>query len=212
MNSFKDGDKFIIETGEKVVVIGKTASGKSSFVRDLIKYRDITFRETVTKIVYVYQYAQPWFEELSDEVEFVTSIPEKITPIGHILLIIDDALEKDFEEISHWFLRSARHSKTSMVFIYQSIFNSNSDSFKRIVNNTDVFVFLYMPKGFYQLGILFRQFFGSKQEVHDALNLYKESMRIKYNYLIFDARQSVKYQFRLNIFCKHGNFEEAVKI
>jgi energy-coupling factor transporter ATP-binding protein EcfA2 len=212
MNSFKDADKFIIETGEKIAVLGKTCSGKSTFVRNLIKYRDITFREPVTKIIYVYQYPQEWFEELRDEVDFVTEIPDHIPASGHTILVLDDAIEKDFEEVSKWFLRTARHSKTSLIFIYQCIFNSTNDAFKRIINNTDIFIFCYMPKGKYHLSILFRQFFGNKQQVQDALELYTESMKIKYNYLLFDVRQSVKFQFRQNIFCEHGPFEEIVKI
>jgi energy-coupling factor transporter ATP-binding protein EcfA2 len=212
MNYFKDCDQFIIETGEKLIIFGKTGGGKSTFVRNLINHRDIIFREKVTKIIYAYQYAQPWFEELANEVEFTTIIPDHIDPIGHNVLVVDDAREQDFEAISQWFLRGARHSKTTIIFIYQSVFNSNSDSFKRIVNNTDIFIFHYFPKGIHQLSILFRQFLASKDEVREALNLYKEAMQTKYNYLIFDVRQSVKYQFRLNIFCEHGDFQEAVKI
>jgi energy-coupling factor transporter ATP-binding protein EcfA2 len=210
MNS--SNDKFVIETGEKISILGKTNSGKSTFVRNLIKYRDVTFREAVTRIIYVYKFPLDWFEEFSDEVEFVTDIPTNISPRGHNLLIVDDACENAFEDISSWFLRSARHTKTSIVFIYQSVFNSASEAYKRIINNTDVFVFSYLPKGKYQLGILFRQFFDTKQQVKEALKLYNESMLVKYSYLIFDVRQGTKFQFRRNIFFEHNEVEEAFQI
>jgi ABC-type dipeptide/oligopeptide/nickel transport system ATPase component len=212
MNYFSYDEKFQIDPGEKIVVLGKTGSGKSTFVRNLIKYRDITFRKPVTKIVYVYKFVQDWFEELRDIVDFVQDIPTSLTPGEHTLLIVDDACEKSFEEISQWFLRSARHNKTTIVFIYQSVFNTSSDSFKRIINNTDIFVFSFQPKGIFQLSILFRQFFGNKEQVKDALNLYRECMQTKYSYLIFDVRQGVNFPFRRNIFCEYGQVEEAFKI
>jgi hypothetical protein len=203
--------KFKIETGEKVSILGKTGSGKSSFIRNLIKYRDFIFTEKVTRIVYVYKFYHDYFNELSDIIEFVGEIPTDIRPEGHNLLLIDDALEEKFDEIASWFLRSARHSKTTVVFVYQSVFVPNSQGFKSIVNNTDIFVFTYLPKSRYQLGILFRQFFGTKQEASNALIIYNEAMRTKYGYLIFDVRQSTRYQFRCNIFFENGNPETAIK-
>jgi GTPase SAR1 family protein len=206
-----DNSKFVIETGDKLAVIGKTNSGKSTFVRNLIKYREITFREPITRIIYVYKFPQPWFDELIDEVEFVTELPTIVPSHGQTLLIVDDACEAAFEEISHFFLRSARHTRTTIVFIYQCVF-SNSDAFRRIINNTDIFIFTYMPKGVHHLGIMFRQFFGSKQQVLEALNLYNESMLVKYGSLIYDVRQGSPFQFRRNIFCEDGKIEEAFKI
>jgi GTPase SAR1 family protein len=213
MNYSKDYDpdaKFTIDTGEKLAVLGKTNSGKSTFLRNLIECRDFIFREKVTRIIYIYKYPHEWFNDLSGQVEFrLDNIPEDIVPNGHNLLIIDDAREEAFEEISNWFLRSARHTKTTVVLAYQTIFNSSSDAFRRIINNTDVFIFTYQPKGRYQLGILFRQFFASKEEVKNALRIYNDAMQVKYSYLVFDTRQAAKYRFRTNVFYENGCLETA---
>jgi ABC-type dipeptide/oligopeptide/nickel transport system ATPase component len=209
-SSADDDAKFTIDTGEKLAVLGKSNSGKSTFLRNLIECRDFTFREPVTRIIYVYKFAHEWFNELSDVVEFKQdNIPDDIAPNGHNLLIIDDACEGSFEEISNWFLRSARHTRTTIVFVYQTIFNAASEAYKRIVNNTDVFVFTYQPKGRYQLSILFRQFFATKEEVKNALRIYNDAMQVKYSYLVFDTRQAAKYRFRTNIFYENGCLETA---
>jgi GTPase SAR1 family protein len=208
----EEEEKFKINTGEKIVVLGKSNSGKSTFLRNLIKYRDFIFSEKVTRILYVYKFYHSYFNELSHVVEFVQSIPDDISPAQHNLLLIDDGLEDCFDSISAWFLRNARHSNTTIVLVYQTVFVPNSQAFKSIINNTDIFIFTYMPRAQSQLAILFRQFFGSKQEAANALIIYNEAMCTKYGYLVFDVRQGSCYQFRQNIFFENGGTEDAFQI
>jgi hypothetical protein len=199
----------LLTQAKKICVLGKTCSGKSTFLRNLMIYRNFTFKEPPTRIINVYQYVQDWFDDLSDIVEFVQTPPTDIAANEHNFLIFDDSTESMFEDIASWFLRSARHTKTTIVFVYQTIFNSKYDAFKRIVNNTDIFIFTFMPKNRYQLGIFFRQFFASKEKTREALELYNEAMRLKYGYLLFDARQGMPHQFRTNIFCENDSLETA---
>ena len=108
MNCGDTIDKFEIDVGDKLTVLGKTNSGKSTFLRRLIENRNFVFKEPVTRIIYIYRFYHDWFRELESIVEFRNKVPNDIKPEGQNLLIFDDALETMFNEISDWYLRSGR--------------------------------------------------------------------------------------------------------
>ena len=79
------------ETPTTVSLAGPTQSGKSYWIRDLIKHGDKMFKQTPEKIVYCYTAWQTMFEAMK-------GLPSQVNleewSNGHMLLVLDDIMKE----------------------------------------------------------------------------------------------------------------------
>ena len=102
-----------------MTVAGSASSGKTFFVKELIRHRLQLFSQPVSKIYYHYSVWQPMFDEMEkqDGVIFGEGVPN-IDELEHnSLLVLDDLLtqlagNKDMEEL---FCVKSHHNNVSVI-------------------------------------------------------------------------------------------------
>lgn len=113
-------------------VVGATMSGKTVFVRRLLKHREEVFQDpdTVRNVLVLYKKWQPLYETMKDEdpcITFVKGFPEeplkKWLPEGGIV-VMDDMMDEvvNNDRASHLFTRGAHHDKMTPISIEQNLF------------------------------------------------------------------------------------------
>jgi len=104
-----------------MVVAGAAFAGKTFFVLDLIKKRDLVFKEKVQKVVYVYSHFQERFQEFSNDEQgsFLSHQEELETHLSPGSLLIYDDQMLNFErnaksnfEIINWVIRRVTMKKS----------------------------------------------------------------------------------------------------
>jgi hypothetical protein len=202
-------NKFLIPIGSKLLLIGKSGVGKSQFMERLIKYRNFIFEPAAYRIIFVYKFKQPWFEQYNQTIEFSHElIPQDIDGERPTLLFIDDLIEEEFDEVQGWFLRNCRHLKTTIVVNYQSLFN-NSSAWRSITQNLDFLFLFYTARSAYQVALLSRQIFGDSEKAKQVVELYHKCVQKPFGYLLFDLRPSVDFRLRSNILPDEADLEEV---
>ena len=111
-------------------VVGGTMSGKSYFVRELLKRRQKLFDHAIPGVLYCYGSAQPLFEEMKREdphIVFHEGLPEqsykKWLPQGGIV-VLDDLMDQVAQDpkSTHLFTKGAHHDSLSPISIEQNMF------------------------------------------------------------------------------------------
>jgi hypothetical protein len=205
--------EFKLEPGSKIISIAKSGAGKTEFCRKLLLCKNIICTVPPDRVIFFYRYKPNWYEEHKD-VEFTDEIPRDIFERDglHKLLIVDDCVEKDFPAIADIFLRSGRHSQVSIVVNYQCLFH-NSQEFRSMMQNVDILVLFHMTRALYQVSLLCRQLFPSKDTAKEVVELYKKVTSQRGGYLVFDFRiDNAEFPLRTNVFpsVEHG-FESVYR-
>ncbi|KAM7305650.1 hypothetical protein ISCGN_015547 [Ixodes scapularis] len=101
---------FQFETPASVTMIGSSKSGKSTYIRKLLHYRQEMFDKKLDVIFYVYVYEQPFFKDHPDVV-FTKDIPQNLDPETNSLIIFDDFFSNrtKLKEICEYFIGAAHH-------------------------------------------------------------------------------------------------------
>jgi GTPase SAR1 family protein len=199
MNTIKE---FRIPIGSKLVMIGKSGSGKTFFCKQLIDHHMDLFEDPPHRIIMVYQYKQPWFSEPRyKNIEFYEKvIPDNISAsnVGSTVLFLDDIEEDDFQIVHSWFLRNCRPLKTTIIVNYQSLF-VNSSHWRSITSNLDFLILFYSIKASYQVKLFARQVFGDNEKAAAVSDLYQRCISEPFGYLLIDLRQGIRYRLRSHL-------------
>ena len=117
-----------------MIISGPSQSGKSTFVANLLKYRNRLFKRPPKKIVMCYgsTWQSPLFDNLRRDygVHFIQGLPtvpiEKLFPPKDRpgLLILDDLMSqvKNSDEVCDLFTKGTHHNDTSCIYIAQNPF------------------------------------------------------------------------------------------
>lgn len=118
-----------------ILLIGKTNSGKSEIILDIIPKRNQIFNQRIEKVFYIYQSYQKRFDEfltIHPDVIFLsksTDLPE--TNGEQVLLVFDDKMldfQSNAEEckyITDVFIRLSHHNNITCLVTLQSMFAKN---------------------------------------------------------------------------------------
>ncbi len=167
-----------------MVINGPTGSGKSTWLRKLLKTKN--FDEDIGEIHYFYGVWQPEFEQMEkDGVQFHKGLSdvEKLEPKDKTqVIIIDDLQEEACKDlaIQYLFTKHSHHNKLMVIFLTQNLFNQGKCA-RTISLNTHYLVLFKNPRDVGQIKAL-----GTQMGVNLA-SAYKDATSSPFGYLVIDT-------------------------
>ena len=177
------------------VISGPTMSGKSVFVKNLIRLKENRIRPCPSKVHYYFSEWQPLFDSMKTFVEFKKGLPDLDTYNGKdsVLVIIDDLMFESNNKIGNFFTKGSHHKNLSVIFISQNLFNSNKD--QRTINlNSQYLVIFKNPRDILQIQFLGRSILG--RNAYEFEQAYREATSKPHGYLLVNLKQNTPDQFR----------------
>ncbi len=178
------------------LVAGPTGCGKSTFVKKLIKYKDIMMDPTPSRIVWHYGEYQHMFDELQSLVEFKEGLPdiEHFEGSEPTLLVLDDLMQETDESVSKLFTKGSHHRNLSILLLVQNVFDKNKH-LRTISLNTHYLVFFKNPRDASQFTHLAKQM--RPGHVHHMQEAFTDATTRPYGYLFIDFTQETTEDVRL---------------
>ena len=183
-----------------VLLAGPTQSGKSYWIRDLIKHGDEMFKETPEKVVYCYTAWQTMFEAMKEKVHFHRGLPSQVNleewSNGHMLLILDDLMQEvcSSKEVMSLFTIHCHHKNISVLFLSQNIFPPGKCA-RTIFLNCHYIVLFGTKRDELQVQILGRQIFPGQKGYF--MSAYQDATKQPYGYLVYDLHLATDSRFQL---------------
>ena len=183
----------------KLFVSGPSRSGKTVFVKELIKNLDIFAKAPPKIITLIYKVDQPIYHEMG--VDFLVqdgpNLKQQLLQIAQgcsMLCIFDDLINStSLSELGDLFVVDGRHLNLSLVFISQRIF-VNSEEFRQISQNCDYFCLFRNPRNAQEIRTLATQMTPGKLEL---VKYFGEATQDPFSYLWINLTQEcsplVKY-------------------
>lgn len=197
------------------VVAGPSSSGKTVFVRRLIKHTEQLFRKPVHKVRWFYGTPGDGDGDSGDEDADQLSIAaNKVTmhkglPSGwtklvepYDLVVLDDLLTESAgsKELTTGFTRLAHHRPCTLIYVTQNLYHRSADARTRNLN-THYLVLMNNPRDATQIVYIARQMFPKQSNA--LVDIYQEVTRNQpYSYLLLDFHQDTPavLRIRTNIF------------
>jgi len=163
------------------VISGPTSSGKSVFVRRLLKHVKTIVDPPPGRILYCYGVYQKIFSEMED-VEFNEGLPslDQFDGTNNSLVIIDDLMHETNDVVSKLFSRVSHHTNTSVIFITQNIFHPSKET-RTIALNTQYLVLFKSVRDKSQIAYLARQIYPTRSK--HMVEAYTDATSEPYSYL-----------------------------
>ena len=211
-----------ILTPARIIITGPTMSGKSHFIYQLIKFRDIVFESSFEQIIYC---LPP--NSLNLHIDFVNALHDVCSNLSLIiiedmpdlealkldankrpkLLVIDDLMRKalnssTFEDI---ITQKSHHANISIILTTQNIFLPSRNG-KSITRNCSITVIFFDGNDVQMLGVLSMQMFPKGHNfLHQCFDwIHRHPDKVDRSYLIIDSTPrsplSRHMKVRTNIF------------
>lgn len=189
-------------------VVGPTFSGKTFFVRKLLKHIHLMMNPAPQKIVWFYGEFQKDYAEMMNtipEIEFHENLPEDFYAFTDsarpTLFIIDDLMDvvSDSKKVAALFTKGCHHRNVSLIYLTQNLFKSGKES-RTISLNTQYYCLFKNCRDKIQITCLGRQMYPGRTKYFQEA--YADATREKYGYLFIDLKPDTPEDFRLrtNIF------------
>ena len=183
----------------KLFVSGPSRSGKTVFVKELIKNLDIFAKAPPKIITLIYKVDQPIYHKMGVDllVQDGLNLKQHLLQIAQgcsMLCIFDDLINStSLSELGDLFVVDGRHLNLSLVFISQRIF-VNSEEFRQISQNCDYFCLFRNPRNAQEIRTLATQMTPGKLEL---VKYFGEATQDPFSYLWINLTQEcsplVKY-------------------
>jgi len=187
-----------------MVVAGAAFAGKTFFVLDLIKKRDLIFKSKVEKVVYVYSHFQEKFKEFSNDSAVLFLSDQEDLEI-HLkpgcLLIYDDQMlnfernAKSNFEITNWVIRRVHHEKIGLIILLQNLYPK---SLRCMLINVMYLVLYKNIRDKSSIQYLSSQYAPQKRRY--LLEAMEDVSREPYKFLLLDFSPEMQDKFRVRNF------------
>lgn len=192
-----------------LIVNGATSSGKTWWVKRLLKNANEMLSKPVDKILYFYSIYQNIYSDMEKEIEniqFCEGLPSATDNLfsgdTHNLIVLDDMMDVVLKspEMEKLFTQTSHHRNISVIFITQNIFAQSKCS-RTIALNTHYLVLFKSLRDLNQIMKLSSQIYPGKGSF--LLESYKDATcSQKFGYLLIDLhpQSSGEYSVRTSIF------------
>lgn len=195
------------------IISGASKSGKTTFVRNLLKLKDSIFTSTPSYIILYYKFMQDIYQSMFDggiinemvsveDEEFTyENVLEKVKPHQRngALVIFDDTMTDITNNFEQVFTNLSHHQNTSVIFITQNLFY-NDKSYRTMSLNADYFIIMKNARDKLQISNLAKQFCPGNSTY--VIQAFSDATRRPFSYLLIDFTQKSTDNLRLrsNIF------------
>ena len=193
----------MFESPFTAIVSGASGTGKTEWIKKLLKNKDHMIKEPPKHILYCYGEINPEILKLKhDGIEIFHGVPTRqdIDQRGKNLLLILDDLISDIDPkfLEILYIRGSHHWNVSVITVTQNLFDKN---IKVARINSHYLVLMKNPQGLHQIKTLASHLFpGKTGYFFESYNNAVENH--PYGYLVINMRPNSKEDFKLstNIF------------
>lgn len=182
------------------IIAGPTSSGKSWFIKRLLKEMKWLINEDIEEIIY----CAPEGQSVDSEIPY-TKLYEGIPDVSMFtdfkprMVILDDLMREANGDVVDLFTKGSHHYNLSVIFVTQNIFNQGKGR-RDISLNAHYIVCFKNPRDRQQILHLSKQICPENPKyIQEA---YNDATSKPYGYLLFDLRQTTPdiVRYRTNIF------------
>lgn len=209
MNTHLLHEKMIpFQDSSNMIISGCSGSGKTVFLKNLLRYKDDLFITLPTKIILIYKHWQNEYTQIDNDhkdVDFLNVLPteseleEAVHNHAHSIIICDDMLDEimDNEFICNLFTRLSHHFRITTILLLQN-FSANGKFRSTLCKNAHVNIMMKSARDNFSLRSLGQQL-GEYQLIKNA---YKDATLYPFGYLVCDTHPNadVKLRYRTCIF------------
>lgn len=193
----------MFETPFTAIISGASGTGKTEWIKKLLKYKEQLIDEEPNHVLYCYGEINPEIMKLKHQgIELFNGIPTKADilqrPSG-MLLILDDLInDVDPKFLEILYTRGSHHWNVSVITVTQNLFDKNI-KVPRI--NSHYIILMKNPQGLLQIKTLGSHLFPGKTKYF--LESYENAVDSEnYGYLVINMKPNLNDDFKLtsNIF------------
>ena len=137
------------------IVSGPTGCGKTTYVKKLLQHNNILIKPYITRIVWIYGYWQPMYDELAKTVhppiEFIQDIPHDLSDDSFISpndnnIVVDDMMSTAAKDhrITEFFTERSHHGNLSVISINQNLYHGKDQPSVGLHNIFFYFIIRYL--------------------------------------------------------------------
>lgn len=187
---------FTLKMGSSMLVCGPTQSGKSTFVHNIIKHRDVLFNVKPSKIYWFYG---TYNADLLNKPDIIITegLPESFHNIEpNSVIILDDLMHEatNHKGVTSLFTRLVHHQKLFVISMTQNFYQQSKDARTRRLN-VQYIVLFKNPADVTQINTLNRQMFPNRPQF--LIDIYKRVSQRPYGYVFIDLRQDTPDDIRI---------------
>ena len=197
-----------------LLAVGPTSCGKTSWLKKLVKNKDIMFSPVPKCMLLFYKESQQAYDDMEQEMNKncegnsfhkFSSMPESIEEMKNVLevvpkaqpkiVVFDDYLDEVGTVLKHFFTVLTHHYNCFTIFLCQNLFSAKSE-LRTLSINTQYMVLFNNPRDRSAISQLAKQVFPGK--VHLLNEAYRLATCEKpYGYILLDFHQRQKDPVRL---------------
>lgn len=180
-----------------MLLAGPTRVGKSWFLRDLLKERNLMFNPPPDKVIWFYGIYQKMYDEMP-EITFVEGFPSNFREyLGtNSLIILDDLMIEctNDERLTFLYTRGSHHLNISVIFITQNLFHKGKEM-RGVSLNSQYLILFKNRRDMSQIIYLGRQLYPNKSKFFQEV--FEDATKKPFSYLLVDLRNETVESLRL---------------
>jgi hypothetical protein len=181
------------------ILSGPSQSGKTSFVKSLIKNIDLMISPRISDIILSYSELQPMYQDiinLDERVRLEKGTDFEVSENGNTLIVIDDQMDSAMQDINtqNLFTKGVHHRSISVILITQDLFPEGK--YSRTLRRNAVYLVIFRSPTFRsQVQSLGCQMYPYNKSF--LASAYTNATERPYTYLFINLHQTCPEELRV---------------